>query len=120
MSDRHGHPDWVRVRSMAPILEGAETARVAVMTTPRAGEGARGGHCWNCGATGQNAIAVTFVFSRLHLTGSVGSDLPGDYHAGQLAGPGHDRRRSRGGPACARSTASGSTRHSGDAGVAWP
>lgn len=32
---------------------------------------------WDCGATGLNAIAVTFVFS-VYLTGSVGSDLPGD------------------------------------------
>ncbi|TXI59741.1 MFS transporter [Mycolicibacterium mageritense] len=32
---------------------------------------------WDCGATGLNAIVVTFVFS-VYLTGSVGSDLPGD------------------------------------------
>lgn len=32
---------------------------------------------WDCGATGLNAIAVTFVFS-VYLTGAVGSDLPGD------------------------------------------
>lgn len=32
---------------------------------------------WDCGATGLNAIVVTFVFS-VYLTGSVGADLPGD------------------------------------------
>lgn len=32
---------------------------------------------WDCGATGLNAIAITFVFS-VYLTGPVGSDLPGD------------------------------------------
>ncbi|MDV3127745.1 MFS transporter [Mycobacterium sp. 21AC1] len=32
---------------------------------------------WDCGATGVNAIVVTFVFS-VYLTGSVGADLPGD------------------------------------------
>ena len=32
---------------------------------------------WDCGATGLNAIVVTFVFS-VYLTSSVGSDLPGD------------------------------------------
>ncbi|MUL83454.1 MULTISPECIES: MFS transporter [unclassified Mycolicibacterium] len=32
---------------------------------------------WDCGATGLNAIVVTFVFS-VYLTGSVGSGLPAD------------------------------------------
>ncbi|MEE6164425.1 MULTISPECIES: MFS transporter [unclassified Mycolicibacterium] len=32
---------------------------------------------WDCGATGLNAIVVTFVFS-VYLTGSVGAGLPGD------------------------------------------
>lgn len=32
---------------------------------------------WDCGATGLNAIVITFVFS-VYLTGSVGADLPGD------------------------------------------
>jgi UMF1 family MFS transporter len=31
---------------------------------------------WDCGSTGLNAIAVTFVFS-VYLTGAVGADLPG-------------------------------------------
>lgn len=35
---------------------------------------------WDCGATGVNAIVVTFVFS-VYLTGAVGSDLPGDTSA---------------------------------------
>lgn len=32
---------------------------------------------WDCGATGLNAIVITFVFS-VYLTKGVGSDLPGD------------------------------------------
>ncbi len=32
---------------------------------------------WDCGATGMNAIVVTFVFS-VYLTSTVGDDLPGD------------------------------------------
>lgn len=32
---------------------------------------------WDCGATGLNAIVVTFVFS-VYLTGAVGADLPSD------------------------------------------
>jgi UMF1 family MFS transporter len=32
---------------------------------------------WDCGATGLNAVVVTFVFS-VYLTGSVGAGLPGD------------------------------------------
>jgi UMF1 family MFS transporter len=32
---------------------------------------------WDCGATGVNAIVVTFVFS-VYLTGSVGAGLPGE------------------------------------------
>jgi len=32
---------------------------------------------WDCGATGLNAIVITFVFS-VYLTGSVGAGLPGD------------------------------------------
>ena len=32
---------------------------------------------WDCGATGLNAIVVTFVFS-VYLTGTVGDGLPGD------------------------------------------
>ena len=31
---------------------------------------------WDCGATGLNAIVVTFVFS-VYLTGTVGDGLPG-------------------------------------------
>ena len=31
---------------------------------------------WDCGATGVNAVVVTFVFS-VYLTGQVGADLPG-------------------------------------------
>lgn len=32
---------------------------------------------WDCGATGLNAVVITFVFA-VYLTGTVGSDLPGD------------------------------------------
>ncbi|KUH80156.1 MULTISPECIES: MFS transporter [unclassified Mycobacterium] len=35
---------------------------------------------WDFGATGMNAVAVTFVFS-IYLTNSVGDDLPGDISA---------------------------------------
>ncbi|KWX24489.1 membrane protein [Mycolicibacterium wolinskyi] len=32
---------------------------------------------WDCGATGLNAVVITFVFA-VYLTGTVGADLPGD------------------------------------------
>ncbi|WP_102142357.1 MFS transporter [Mycobacterium hubeiense] len=40
---------------------------------------------WDCGATGLNAIVVTFVFS-VYLTGAVGGDLPGDTSPSSLLG----------------------------------
>ena len=40
---------------------------------------------WDCGATGLNAVVVTFVFS-VYLTGTVGADLPGDVSSASWLG----------------------------------
>jgi len=50
---------------------------------------------WDFGATGLNAIVVTFVFS-IYLTHTVGEDLPGGHQPDQLARVGARRRRPAG------------------------
>ena len=68
------------------------------MSTPGAGHrtarrsGVVAWALWDCGATGMNAIVVTFVFS-VYLTQQVGAGLPGDTTPAELARPGADDGR---------------------------
>ena len=73
---------------------------------------------WDFGATGLNAVVVTFVFS-IYLTNTVGDDLPGDtsptsWLGWALGGAGSGGRAARPGDRVC-----GSTRHGGG-GACWP
>ena len=73
---------------------------------------------WDCGATGMNAIVVTFVFS-VYLTEQVGAGLPGPTTPDELARAGADDRRAVRRACSPRRRGSGSTRRTAGA-PCWP